>query len=87
MELDVVELVYRPKRLGKRPRRAQWFWRYLNGENHKIMAIGGEGYDNFDDMVKAVEAVLDIQPIRIREGHQRVSRQSGWPDILIMVLK
>lgn len=78
-EVDIVE-IYR--------RRRKWRWRYKAGGNHRIMATGAEAYENFDDILESVARVLDLKPIPVYVralAHQRVSRNSGWPDVLVVV--
>lgn len=75
--LDIVE-IYR--------RRGKWRWRYKAAGNWKIMATGAEAYTNYADICDSAARVLNLVPFAARyELHFRVSRQGGWPDVLVVV--
>lgn len=44
----------------------RWFWR-LKAANHKIVAVGGEGFANRRDVVDIIEKIAAIQCARIED--------------------
>jgi hypothetical protein len=75
-ELDVLEITRR---------RRQWRWKYKAAGNFKLLAEGGESYHNLDDLLDSAQRVLNLKPIDRSSSYQRVSRDGGWPDILVVM--
>ena len=77
--LDLVE-VYR--------RRRKWRWRYKAAGNLKIMADGGEGYENLGELLNSMRRVLDLVPFPVNgEGHRRVPRRNGNSWVLVVFVR
>ncbi len=41
----------------------QWFWRATSRQNGKIMAVGGEGFYNLNDVEESVGKVRSFLPL------------------------
>jgi hypothetical protein len=42
----------------------RWYWR-LKAGNYKIVAIGGEGFNSYDDMVTSIRNVGQLLPLAL----------------------